>query len=61
MNLITKSSSYGKRVNGSEIVSCKFVNAMRETMHVIKATKEAFDDIAFTMKMFAIRIGHYRV
>ncbi len=61
MDSIAEPSAYGKQVNGGEIVSGKFVKALRETTHILKTTKEAFDDVALTVKTLVIGLGIFVV
>lgn len=61
MDSIAEPSADSEEVDGGEIVSGKFVKALRETTHILKAAEEAFDDIALAVKPFVIGLGIFVV
>ncbi len=43
-------------MDGSKVISGEFVEALRQAPHVFETTEEPFDQIAFTIKPFVVRL-----
>ena len=48
-------------MDSSEKVSGKFIKALGEAAHILAATKEAFDDVALTVKAFVDGLRVFRI
>jgi len=58
---IGEPSANGKEMNGGQVISGEFVEALRETSHIFKTAKEPLNNIAFSIETLVVTLGTFRV
>lgn len=54
-------SANGEEMNGGQVISGEFVEALRETSPIFKTAKEPLNNIAFSIETLVVTLGTFRV